>query len=364
MMIKKQLILLSALAVGIGAIHAQEEVAQDEANRPDREKPGINLEIAKEFRELDRDNDGSLSRREFAATEIAKRAHEHGGPDRVKDIFDRIDQNDDGGINLFEYAESMEHRHTRLMDRDIHRRFDELDKNGDGVISFREFANSRIGELAKENGNLERLKEIFDKMDLNDTGYVGPFEFAYAHKKPDERRMDLETATKFAKMDANDDGVVKRREFADSDLAKRLKEAGKEDQIPVVFNRMDANGNFEISPGEFAKAHAKKDGDKGDEDREKDFDPEIVRRFKALDLNDDRSISLREFYKSPIAERIDDRAKVRRLFDHIDKNDDESISLREFAAAWPFLHERRPDRDRPGGDRDDDRRGRGKGGRR
>lgn len=352
---KYQVIAIAALTFGFGALHAQDDEAQDTPNPPEeeerekpegRKKPGIDMDAAKKFKGLDANEDGAISREEFAESEIASRAEER-DPDgnRVDEVFDKIDRNGDDEIGLFEYAESFEHRKTQLMDRKVQARFEELDRNGDGFIGRKEFAASEIAEKARENGNADRVSEVFDKIDLNESGDIGAFEFAHAHENRDKPKMDDETAKKFAKLDANDDGSIGRREFADTKLAEKARENDNREKIDEVFEDMDRNGNGEIGPREFAAAHSdddeKKDGDKGgpDKDDERKFDREIVERFKEMDRDEDKVVSRREFGRSPIAEKIDDRDRIDAIFEQLDEDGDGDLTLKEYAENRP---ERRP----------------------
>tara|TARA_R110002096_G_scaffold147671_6_gene307626 strand:+ start:3788 stop:4894 length:1107 start_codon:yes stop_codon:yes gene_type:complete len=354
---KYHVIAIAALTLGFGLLHAQDQKVEEtpqtsekerENSEGDRKKPGIDLEAAKRFRDLDSNGDGAVSREEFDESEIASRAEER-DPDgnRVSEIFDKIDRNGDDELGLFEFAESFEHRKTQLMDRKVQARFEELDRNGDGFIGRSEFAASEIAENARKNGNAERVSEVFNKIDLNGSGDIGAFEFAYAHENRNKPSMDHETAKKFASLDSNDDGSIGRREFADSKVAEKLRENDNREKIDEIFEEMDRNGNGEIGPREFAKAHEDRDEKGKDQDEpkkedERKYDRETVEQFQELDRDDDKAISRREFSRSPIAEHVDDRDRVDEIFGRIDGDDDGKLSLKEFAEARAMM------RDRPG----------------
>ena len=262
---------------------------------------GLDVATIQEFDSLDRNRDGGLNQLEFLFTEVAQRANDHGGRDAAENAFRQIDSNEDEQIELLELAQSQQNRNTRLIDRSSNRKFAGFDANQDGLIALNEYLQ-RPGAKA----------EAFDKIDLNDSGTIGPVEWMQA-LRGGPKSTGSKTEPSFAQLDANDNGAIDRAEFTVGRPPKKIANS---------FEAVDLNGNQEIGPREFAKAL---------------FSPanlakipaQVVEEFEELDRNRDQAISRREFERFEALRRPSDE-KVDHIFAFIDSNGDQEIGLQEF----------------------------------
>ncbi|MFT5467239.1 MAG: Ca2+-binding EF-hand superfamily protein, partial [Verrucomicrobiales bacterium] len=169
------------------------------------------------------------------------------------------------------------------------------------------------------------------------TDSISIFEFAWAHKDPKDRKLNHADAVKFAKLDANDDSAVSRKEFGAGEFAQQARANDNQDAVGEAFDKIDDDGDGEISPREYAAALQRRrmaEADKGKDKPKKDedgIDPRIVESFRELDRDDDRAVSLREFSRGELADRVDDRDVVEEIFERADANDDDELSLKEYA---------------------------------
>lgn len=271
---------------------------------------GLDVATVQEFDILDRDRNGSLSEREFSFSEVAERLYLAGKRDMVVAVFQSIDTDNSGGIELMELSRSAHNRNARLLDRAMSRAFIKADINQDGTISLEEYSTRASANL-----------DLFGKIDLNDNKKIGPFEWIHELKKSG---MDQTNAVAFALLDQNDDGSISSAEYAAGEPPEFLKNA---------FEAIDLNGNREIGPGEYSKAIALPEGRLG-------IPPDLIALFESIDRNRDQRISLREFERfTPMGGKRPGpgmRGKghmAELIFGKIDTNDDRSISLIEFAAS-------------------------------
>lgn len=147
----------------------------------------------KEFKELDLNKDGKLDREEFnkKASQMVKKIDL-----RMDKTFERMDANKDGFLDKAEMRQARAKRdknsragaHGKAKNHQkksgkkdvqakreqVKKRFQALDKNGNKVLSFREF---KKGAKMRPNYTRARAKGMFNKMDTNNDGLLGPKEF-------------------------------------------------------------------------------------------------------------------------------------------------------------------------------------------
>ncbi|MEM1295016.1 MAG: EF-hand domain-containing protein [Verrucomicrobiota bacterium] len=278
---------------------------------------GLDVETIQEFGSLDRNRNSGLDRLEFAFAEVSQRAREHGGRDQVDRVFERMDKDESGEIELLELAASQLNRNVRILDRHSARGYEEMDHDGDGLVAVQEYLDSPKAKQALDSGQEPGfVASLFKRIDLNSSTVVGPFEWIQA-LGPEKQLMDADSAAVFAAIDRNDDGSIDVAEHKAIDPGELMVDVS-------VFTTIDLNGNREVGPREFARATTMVAGP--------DVNPEMMDRFKDLDRNRDGALSRREYSKSRMVEKFArSREMEDAMFSKADHNRDDEIDLQEFA---------------------------------
>jgi Ca2+-binding EF-hand superfamily protein len=148
---------------------------------------------SEQFRQIDRNNSGAISRSEWSGT--------------TQD-FDRLDQDRNSHLSVDEFYQ------RAWLDQ-----FSELDYNNDRVIAYDEWSpNSR---------------RSFEALDLNRDGKVNRDEFYNPQQYP---------VSVFRELDQNNDGMISRREWRSTS---------------DTFNSLDTNGDNLLSENEFNTPQSK-----------------------------------------------------------------------------------------------------------
>ena len=278
----------------------------------------LDVETIQEFGSLDRNRNSGLDRLEFAFSEVAQRAREFGGRDQVDEVFALMDGDQNGEIELLELTASQLNRNVRILDRNSARSYGELDRDRDGLIAMQEYLDSPKAKQALENGkDPDFVASLFQRIDLNQSGVIGPFEWIQA-LGVEKQLMDPDSAAIFALLDKNDDGSIGASEHAAIDPAEFMHEAISR------FETIDLNGNREVGPQEFARAITTVAGP--------NVHPETMARFKEMDRNRDGAISRREFSRGKLVEMFArNREMEEEMFARIDTDGSDEIDLEEFA---------------------------------
>lgn len=192
------------------------------------------------FDEADTNGDGFLSFDEFSAIPpMVRLAQEHPGAPKV--IFDGLDTNHDGKVDLAEFMQQLRQHDRPPLDQ----MFRIADTNADGSISIEEFsATPPMVELAKTNPN--GPQQVFTKLDTNSDGQLSLEEFIAQSPCPD-RPLQQDP---FATADKDGNGFLSFTEFsaipAMVELAKMNPNGPQQ-----VFARLDVNHDQQIGPVEF-----------------------------------------------------------------------------------------------------------------
>jgi Ca2+-binding EF-hand superfamily protein len=164
----------------------------DGVSRREYENPPAAGSAQARFQDLDEDNDGVVSRREWRHETVA---------------FHRADRNADGVITTREYSNLPDATPEEA-------RFDRADANGNGVLERREWSGAEGLERSdRNNDGVITLQEylnpppatyrdaFFEEMDHNEDGLLSRWEW---HGEP----------AAFDRRDRNDDGLVTTWEFS------------------------------------------------------------------------------------------------------------------------------------------------------
>lgn len=104
-----------------------------------------------------------------------------------EEMFSKIDNNEDGYLDLDEFKAGAEkHRAKRMESENSRKIFDKMDTNKNGTIEFEEFDTAKENRMERR---AERLKpeDLFGKLDTDSDGLVSMEEFK-AHDGPRGRR--------------------------------------------------------------------------------------------------------------------------------------------------------------------------------
>ena len=139
----------------------------------------------------------------FSQVREASLSRHHPGPGKV--LFNRVDQNDSGGLDFDEVQALVDKtgRGSKLLEN-----FDRVDKDGSGEISFRELKAFKHHHV-----------RLFDKVDQNDSGGLDVDELQALVDRTGRGAKVLEN---FAEIDQDESGELSLREiksyFKDIDL--------------------------------------------------------------------------------------------------------------------------------------------------
>ena len=260
------------------------------------------------FKKIDGDNNGKLSKDEFAklADEVRAKGEKAAKiADRIKagasDLFTKLDENKDGSLTL-EEAKKFEISllgGAKAAVKDLDATFKKLDKNNDSKLSKDEFA--KVGdELLAANPDkaakiAEKLKpiveEMFTKLDENKDGNLSAEEFKKFTGLRGERKKAKQTAA---------DGFVFVAADADKAAKKAAKKAKKKavGNLEATFKKLDTNDDKKLSKEEFAKVADEQKKKANAKAKKADKTKAIIdTAFTKLDENKDGSLSLDEFKK-------------------------------------------------------------------
>jgi len=153
----------------------------DRERRPEREHGGKEREGRHQrppfdeggemFKKMDINQDGVIAKREFFASPRISRLPE----EKREGIFARLDRDGDGSLSKREIQEIRKEGAERA------REFRELDGDGSGGLNFAEFSQSKFFQKLPE----EKRREIFERLDTNGDGEVSPKDRPERTHRPD-----------------------------------------------------------------------------------------------------------------------------------------------------------------------------------
>jgi Ca2+-binding EF-hand superfamily protein len=288
-----------------------------------------NLSDVKEaFKKIDTNHDGLLSKQEMLSS-----AGNRFDAEEIDAIFQLGDVNGDGEIDMSEFISIMfpsavevalqVSSNFRTLD-DVKAAFKLLDKDGDGMISRQEMASSG------HRFNSAQVEAIFGLGDINDDGFIDLNEFisvmcpsamTVVSRLRGKYKNINEVKKTFLALDTNRDGVLSKREIAESGKFNNQ-------EVEAIFILGDLNQDGEIDLEEFvglmcptaAMAIARLS-------RNVKNIAEAQQLFRVLDKNNDGMISQEEM--RTCGSRFNAQ-EIEAIFAIGDINNDGEIDLSEF----------------------------------
>jgi len=138
------------------------------------------------------------------------------GDDEVEDLialFGAINISGTGRIDKDEFADLFYHLDLAVSDEYLLTLFNAADKDGSGAIEIGDFLTTFYDTKLQEGVHESRLKETFEKMDLNKNGLLSQFEIKECMRKNcmDATEHMINAIIKDA--DTNEDGQISYTEF-------------------------------------------------------------------------------------------------------------------------------------------------------
>ena len=179
-------------------------------------------------------DEGGMTFEVFAKREKVK----HLTPEKQRVLFDRIDKNRDGRLDLKETARSARYEGGIVAPVPWPKQVQKVDEDKDGRLTIQEF----LMLPNYSNFTIWNAREAFAMMDVDDNGFLDEFEMQDARQKS-QRTPNL------SRMDLDGDGKVDKAEFVQAPMIKKLPK-GRQD---FVFDRLDKNKDGAIDGQDEAK---------------------------------------------------------------------------------------------------------------
>ena len=294
----------------------------------------------------DANNDNELDMGEFiaimypaAGEAIAKLSKNFPNIEEVKELFKKMDYDNDGAVSKEEMKESS----IRFTDNEIDAIFALGDINDDGALDLEEFigvmypsAASIAGRLRAKYSDINMVKKAFVTIDTDGDGRVSKAEMAAS-----DTLNQQEINALFLLGDSNNDGEIDLEEFIGvlypvvaQALAKITKDIKNIDDARFVFKQMDHDHDGLLSQEEVRKSGTRFTG------------VEVEALFAIGDVNGDGEIDIDEFINvmcpaaTTLIGRIKDQFKsvedMEENFKKMDLNCDGKISREEMMEYSSF----------------------------
>ena len=207
------------------------------------------------------------------------------------------------------------------------------DKDGDGLLTPQEFDTMRrMQELPASQRD-----RIFKRLDKDGDGKIAKDELRHLGMPGEGRQHWLR------ELDVDQSGGVSLEEFKNGRISKKV----PAERIETLFNKLDTDGDGEITPKDTPQHPFRGDKDEprkkahGRPDRPMPPDPQKM--IKQLDSNQDGSLSFEEFRAGkPMKEWDEDKQEDH--FEKMDRNQDLKLTPDDFSEP---SHRSAPAKDAP-----------------
>jgi len=267
----------------------KEEMFSSPGNKFDREQVEAIFELG------DSDGDGQLDMGEFiailyptAGEALSKLSKNYHNVDEVKHLFKQLDVDNDGSITKDELTEGV----IRFSPQEVEAIMALGDVNDDGSLDMEEFigvlypsAATIASRLRAQFTDINSIKRAFAKIDANGDGKVSKDEVASSGTFNNQEIDAL-----FLLGDSNNDGEIDLEEFLGvlypvvaNALVKLTKNCHNVDDARFLFKQMDHDGDGVLSQEELRKSGSRF------------TNKEIEALFAVGDINGDGELDINEF---------------------------------------------------------------------
>ena len=133
--------------------------------------------------------------------------------DEYKEVFELIDENEDGVITPKELGAAMRSMGESPTEEELQEMVKEVDANGNCTMEFSEFLTKMGKRKMSENPNKQDLYDAFRFFDRDGNGFISLAELRYVMTKMGQEIANEEFEQMIKEADLDGDGLVDYREF-------------------------------------------------------------------------------------------------------------------------------------------------------
>ncbi|GMH77661.1 hypothetical protein TrRE_jg7069 [Triparma retinervis] len=340
--------------LGLGESEDDDEDDMDDENDDDDEEEVGSKKSKKKDKDKDKDKEKNKKKKDgdFAAMvrkEINRMSRKGKTKPKFKTVFKTFDKDDNGTLSAREFKRALIKMGFEFTSGQLTRLIDRLDEDGDDSISWKEFerfskmntggddSEEESEESEEEKMSNDEMKKLIQKQ-MKKMGKRGD--------KPNVRRG-------FTRADRDEEDFLTKRKFK-----KCVEDMGFEfdsDDLNGIIKKLDKKGKGNVYYGAFVK-YAKVDDDgsgdeSGDDERRADVDdlalmvrkelrrltksekgpPKLRRTFEEFDRDGSGSLNAREFKKALTKMGFKFKTdEIDRLLDYLDSDGDGRIDFKEY----------------------------------
>ncbi|KAI3732339.1 hypothetical protein L1987_63543 [Smallanthus sonchifolius] len=130
----------------------------------------------------------------------------------IKEMFKKIDMDDDGIITTEELTSGLEKLNTQLAESEVQLLIEAVDTNGKGSLDYGEFV--AVSLHLKKMANNEHLHKAFSYFDKDGNGFIEPHELQDSLMEDGDEDVSNIANDIFQEVDTDKDGKISYEEFA------------------------------------------------------------------------------------------------------------------------------------------------------